>query len=114
MRSSAIYIVPGRSEGRYTIHDSGGVLHSSTYKGLTKGYNAIVNKFVEDDEGLRLFYSSRHNRKNIIVPEHHPLFNLGIISENVYEGIEDYIKDDIDVMLRLYVDSLLEKLNNKV
>jgi hypothetical protein len=112
MRSSALYIIPGRDEGRYTIHDSGGILHRA--EDLTKGYGAVVNKFIEDDEGLRLFYSKRNNRKSIIVPEHHPLFNLGPLTQDGFMVIEGWIRDDIDVMLRLYVDSLLEKLNNKV
>jgi hypothetical protein len=112
MRSSALYIIPGRDEDRYTIHDSLGILHKSTYEGLAKG---ILNKFIEDDEGLRLFYSTRTNRKTIIVPEHHPLFNLGTLKRDGFEVIKNYIKDyTIDLMLRLYVDRLIEKLNNKV
>jgi hypothetical protein len=118
MRSSALYIIPGRNERNedsYVIHDSGGILHSSTYKGLTKGYGPIVNKFIEDGEGLRLFYSTRTNRKTIIVPEHHPLFNLGTLKQDGFEVIKNYIEDyTIDLMLRLYVDRLIEKLNNKV
>jgi hypothetical protein len=111
MRSSALYIIP-RGEDRYTIHDSLGILHKSTYEALAKG---ILNKFIEDDEGLRLFYSTRTNRKTIIVPEHHPLFNLGTLKRDGFDVIENYIKDDtIDLMLRLYVDRLIEKLNNMV
>jgi hypothetical protein len=117
MRSSALYIIPGRNERNedsYVIHDSGGILHSSTYKGLTKGYGPIVNKFIEDGEGLRLFYSTRNNRKSIIIPEHHPLFNLGPLTQDGFEVIEDYIRYYIDEMVRIYVDRLLEKLNNMV
>jgi hypothetical protein len=115
MRYSALYIIPGRderNEDRYVIHDSGGILHRA--EDLTKGYGAVVNKFIEDDEGLRLFYSTRNNRKSIIVPEHHPLFNLGPLTQDGFEVIGDYIRDDIDEMLRIYVDRLLEKLNNMV
>jgi hypothetical protein len=113
MRYSALYIITGRDEDRYTIHDSGGILHR--VEDLTKGYGAVVNKFIEDDEGLRLFYSTRTNRKTIIVPEHHPLFNLGTLKQDGFEVIKNYIKDyTIDLMLRLYVDRLIEKLNNKV
>jgi hypothetical protein len=113
MRSSALYIIIlGRDENRYTIHDSLGILHKSTYEGLAKN---ILNKFIEDDEGLRLFYSTRTNRKTIIVPEHHPLFNLGTLKRDGFEVIKNYIEDyTIDLMLRLYVDRLIEKLNNKV
>jgi hypothetical protein len=111
MRSSALYIIPGRDEDRYTIHDSSGILHKSTYESLAK---SILNKFIEDDEGLRLFYSTRTKRKTIIVPEHHPLFNLGTLKRDGFEVIENYIKDYTDLMLRLYVDRLIEKLNNKV
>ena len=59
--------------------------------------------------------STRTNRKTIIVPEHHPLFNLGTLEQDGFEVIKNYIKDyTIDLMLRLYVDRLIEKLNNKV
>jgi len=113
MRSSALYIIPGRNEDTYVIHDSGGILHR-VVEDLTKGYGAVVNKFIEDGEGLRLFYSTRNNRKTIIVPEHHPLFNLGPLTQDGFEVIEDYIRYYIDEMLRIYVDKLLEKLNNMV
>ena len=115
MRYSAIYIIDGKMPGGpYTLHSSDGAVHHSTYKSLTAPDLRVghrTTKFVEVEDGLRLYYSTRSSRKTVIVPETHPLFNLSL-------GIADKVKlppsdifNNLRKMTAVYVDRLLEKLN---
>ena len=110
MRYSAIYIIDGKMPGGpYTLYSSDGTVHHSTYKSLTVGHH--TTKFIEGEDGLRLYYSTTSSRKTVIVPETHPLFNLCLsIADKVNLPPSD-IFNNLRKMIAVYVDRLLEKLN---